>query len=230
MLIPMGMDKPLVDRPVVAPVVLALLVYQYALGMHFPLDIPVERWVEGDIATFGYWSDFALGMVRGCSSFTLFFLFFFWMMVAPAMEVKVGSPAVVLCLLLGSLVPWLGMRAGFLAWEQYYWPGLGGMMACLGLGYYAAYDEDLNYYYFLLLWWGRGTTAAALLMVVIHLFVPLFQYVGYDWRRGDVAPTGVRTLAWLYLVPLVAVGIAALAGNVLHTLGLKGENGNDPTN
>jgi hypothetical protein len=228
LIIPVGLERDLTDRPVVAPVVLALLVYQFVLGLFFPgLAEPAARWAEGDAATLDYWRDFALCMVRGPGSISAMFLCIFWMILGPALEIRVGAPALVATLLLGSLIPWLGLRAEWLAWETYYWPGLGGMMACLGLAYYAVYDEDICFYYFFFLWWGRSSTGAALVILLLHFFLGMAQYAPYSARLGESPPPGLRTILWINLWPFAATLAAVVAGKLLHIARAAGEEWDD---
>lgn len=195
----------------------AVIFYQMQYWAWFPETRFAPDFLSLSFLEFESWQEFAIALVRGAGPVSGVLLFFFWLIAGPPLEERAGAPLIVLTFFAGVVgAYWLGYY-GLVAWEQHYWPGLAGMMACLGLAYYFIWEREVRCFYFMLpnLSFGYANYPLIFLFIPMHLLLPLIQYVTYN-KRGQTPPDAIRTMLWLFVLPFAIVGISLALGKLLQ--------------
>lgn len=210
LIVPLGLENPPRDRALFAVIVASLLVYQSILIVLFPALKPNALWLmKASLGDYSLYRELVLGFFRSPSAIHSFLFFLFWGVIGPGLEDKSGKGLLIATFLAGCLVPFLAGRLELLAWERGYWPGLGGAMACLGLGYYFLWEAEVRFFYFLptpfVMPLGFSSMAALFVLLFFHLVVAVSQIHFYSVREAHLRPPGVATALWLLVLPLLVL-------------------------
>lgn len=222
LLIPIKMETDRPERPIVAVVIASLVLYQgLLLHFHSKMALPTISWETLQQPDFQTGWNIFLSLFRGAGPFSAIFIFLFLLVFGGGVEKKTGGLMIILFYLGGVLISLaLNRYAGF-ATERRWWPGLGGVLACLGLAYFTIWSDNVRFFYFITAppWrfgWGFESTASLFIMVFFHAIFALAQWVPYG--RHGTRPPGIPTMAWTFAFPLLILVCCIACNKVFRAL------------
>jgi hypothetical protein len=207
-LVPLAIQKTLRRRPLVSAVIGFVVFYQALLAAQYgAIRVPAESLMERPFGDLGLQADFLLSLFCGAGTFSAIVLLLFWILGGTLLEDRIGRWGIALLFLAGAVIPFVIARAGLIAWERNYWPGLGGTMACMGAAYYLIWEDEIQTFYLSPMPLRAGITNLPIifLLILLHPVLSLTQYVSYNARRGEVPPESLSTSWWVFLIPFAVL-------------------------